>query len=65
MKKESSKNVWLKKSMAKYLTAKTLRLKSPVAVGQIFIGKTDIKKLDGNSLMAKDKTLKNSITLII
>ena len=30
-----------------------------------FTGKTEIKKLDGNNLMAKDKALKNVTTLII
>ena len=31
---------------------------------KMFTGKTDNKKLDGNSLMAKDRALKNSKTLI-
>ena len=30
-----------------------------------FTGKTDVKKLDGNNLMSKDKALKNSKTLIL
>ena len=30
-----------------------------------FTGKTDIKKLDGNNLMAEDEALKNLTTLIM
>ena len=51
MKKESRKNVGLKKFMAKFLTAKTFMLILKWSDIKTFTGKTDVKTFNGNNLI--------------
>ena len=57
MKKVSSKNVWLKKIHGEMSHSKNIHVEKSYGSGsdiETFIGKTDVRKLESNNLMAKN-----------